>query len=40
MRCDMNDGSAVTEMSGMQDGVYLMRITVNGMSNTWKITKK
>ncbi|WP_288318304.1 T9SS type A sorting domain-containing protein [Xylanibacter caecicola] len=40
MRCDMNGGSAVTEMSGMQDGVYLMRITVNGMSNTWKITKK
>lgn len=40
MRHDMDNGSTVIDMGCMQNGVYLMRITINGMSETWKITKK
>ena len=40
MQRDMDNGSTVIDMGNMQNGVYLMRITINGMSETWKITKK
>lgn len=40
MQRDMDNGSTVIDMGSMQNGVYLMRITINGMSETWKITKK
>lgn len=40
MQHDMDNGSTVIDMGRMQNGVYLMRITINGMSETWKITKK
>ena len=37
---DVNSDNANVDISNQPNGVYLLQITINGKSTTWKITKK
>lgn len=37
---DVNSDNANVDISNQPNGVYLLQITVNGKSTTWKIIKK
>lgn len=40
MRYNTKNGNAVIDMTNMQDGIYLLKITINRETNTWKIIIK
>lgn len=40
MRRDGGNGDTVLDIAGMQTGVYLVKIEINGQYKSWKVTKR